>query len=212
MRNAFDRQLDQLHKELTKMGALCENAIAMATKALKNGDNSLALKAMDIEKEIDQKENDIEALCLRILLSQQPVASDLRQVSAALKMITDMERIGDQAEDIAEIISMNRLTQYADAINSGDMARTVIDMVTKCVESYVKQDIELAKEVIAQDDEADRLFVEAKNQLIQMIVENPDLGEVALDLLMISKYFERIGDHAENIAEWVIFSITGTHK
>ena len=212
MRNRFDEQLAQLKKELIEMGALCEEVIAKASEALTRGDVALAAKVAPLDGQIDRKERDIESLCLRLLLQQQPVARDLRKISAALKMITDMERIGDQAEDIAEIVTFlkGRTGQNDDLLR--EMARSTIKMVTESVDAFVKHDIMLAEKVVAYDDVVDNYFEQVKDELIARIAENPDDGEYALDLLMIAKYFERIGDHAVNIAEWVIFSVTGVHK
>ena len=213
MRKTFDEQLDLLSQELTHMGALCETAIASATEALKNRDVDLAKHAIAADQEIDQQEREIERLCLKLLLQQQPVARDLRQISSALKMITDMERIGDQAADISEIVtymSEENLIQELDRIDA--MARAASQMVTQSVDAYVKKDLELAKKVIADDDAVDRLFEEIKRELIHMIAGDPNCGEQALDFLMIAKYLERIGDHATNIAEWVVYAITGVHR
>ena len=212
MRSRFDEQLNVLNSEMIQMGALCEEAIALASKALTTGDLTLAKKVIPISSDIDHKERDIEARCLKLLLHQHPVAKDLRQISAALKMITDMERIGDQAEDIAEIITYLNGKTAEETVHIRDMASEAILMVTDSIEAYVKKNIELAKAVITYDDKVDEYFSRIKNSLINMIAENPQNGEYALDLLMIAKYFERIGDHATNIAEWVIFSITGEHK
>ena len=212
MRSHFDEQLALLNRELIEMGALCEEVIALASKALTDMDKKLADKVAPLDSEIDQKERTIESMCLKLLLQQQPVARDLRQISAALKMITDMERIGDQAEDIAEIIGfLDGHSPENDGILR-DMAVAVIQMVTESVDAYVKHDTALAQKVIADDDIVDDYFEQVKHKLISSIAENPDDGEYALDILMIAKYFERIGDHATNIAEWVIFSITGVHK
>ena len=212
MRNKFDQQLAQLNHEMIEMGALCEEVIALSSRALTEGNVTLAAKVAPLDSEIDHKEREIENLCLKLLLQQQPVARDLRQISAALKMITDMERIGDQAEDIAEIVGFLGGRQ---AENDGllkKMAEAVIQMVTESVDAYVKCDIILAKKVLAADDTVDDYFAQVKQSLIGKIAENPGNGEYALDLLMIAKYFERIGDHATNIAEWVIYSVTGVHK
>lgn len=210
MRNRFDRQLAQLNRELTEMGALCEEVIALASRALTEGDKTLAAKVAPVDAEIDEKERSIESLCLKLLLQQQPVARDLRQISAALKMITDMERIGDQAEDIAEIVSfLDGAAEHDDLLRQ--MAQAVIRMVTDSVDAYVKQDTNLAKGVIARDDQVDEYFSQVKKRLIGCIARDPENGESVLDLLMIAKYYERIGDHATNIAEWVIFSVTGAH-
>ena len=212
MRNRFGEQLERLHVEMIQMGALCEDAISAAAQALMKGDEDLARAAGEAEREIDQKEREVENLCLKLLLQQQPVARDLRQISAALKMITDMERIGDQADDISEIIIYlgGRTAEHDDLLRS--MARATIKMVTESVDAYVKHDTILAEKVIADDDTVDDYFEQVKRALIGKIAANPDDGEYALDLLMIAKYFERIGDHAVNIAEWVIFSITGVHN
>ncbi len=212
MRSRFDEQLNTLNTEMIEMGALCEESIALASKALTTGDVSLAERVSELSADIDQKERDIESRCMKLLLQQQPVARDLRQISAALKMITDMERIGDQAEDIAEIITYLEGRTAEETVHIRDMAAETISMVTDSVDAYVKNDIDLAMLVIAHDDKVDEYFDKVKSRLIKMIAETPENGEYALDLLMIAKYFERIGDHATNIAEWVIFSVTGEHK
>ena len=211
MRSRFDEQLALMKNELIQMGALCEEAISLAAKALTEGDKTLAEKVGPLDGEIDQMERDIESLCLKLLLQQQPVARDLRQISAALKIITDMERIGDQASDIAEIILAMLSEGYVpeDVGHIREMAQETIKMVTESVDSYGRQDSNLARTVIAHDDTIDRYFTQVRAVLIQKIAEAPTVGERALDLLMIDKYLERIGDHAVNIAEWVIFSITG---
>jgi phosphate transport system protein len=212
MRSRFDEQLALLNKELITMGAQCENAIALAVKALLTGDMTLAKKVKTIETEIDDSEKAIEATCMKLLLHQQPVARDLRQISAALKMITDMERIGDQAADIAEIVQLANIRADEDTAYVSDMARATIKMVTDSVDAYVSRDPELAQRVIDYDDVVDDLFNKIKQLLITSIEDKQINGEYAVDLLMIAKYFERIGDHAVNIAEWVLFSITGIHK
>ena len=212
MRSRFDEQLYELNREIIEMGAMCEEAIASAVKALTTGDVELAGRVKTNSGVIDQMERDIENRCMKLLLHQQPVARDLRLISAALKMITDMERIGDQAEDIAEIVTfLNGHTMEGMELIE-EMARETIEMVMCSVDAFVKKDVELAKKVIAQDDVVDDYFFRAKCGIINLIAENPTDGEFALDILMISKYFERIGDHATNIAEWVIYSVTGTHK
>ena len=211
MRNKFDEQLEQLHVQLIKMGSLCEEAISLSAKAIETGESALAQKVPPLEVEIDQLEREIESRCMRLLLQQQPVAKDLRQISAALKMITDMERIGDQAEDIAEIIAFLNGRSGAECGDIDKMAKAATKMVTNSIEAFVKRDVELAKEVIAQDDIVDDYFNRVKQDLIERISSDPSDGEFALDLLMIAKYFERIGDHATNIAEWVMFSVTGVH-
>jgi phosphate transport system protein len=213
MRSRFDEQLELLNKELLEMGALIEHAIESASKALINQDVNSAKKAIEFDREVDQKEKDIESLCLRLLLQQQPVARDLRQISAALKMITDMERIGDQAADISGIVIYLAGTPYIKKLEHlPQMADAAIRMVKGSIDAYVRKDLALAKEIIDMDNIIDNLFVIVKNELIERIHEKAENGEQAIDLLMVAKYFERIGDHAQNIAEWVEFSITGKHK
>ena len=212
MRSQFDKQLAQLHRELIEMGALCEQVIALSSQALTNRDTALAEKVAPLDREIDRKERDIENLCLRLLLQQQPVASDLRQISAALKMITDMERIGDQADDIAEILLCRAGRPLSAGDTLRDMARATIRMVSESVDAYVRQDVALAERVIASDDEVDEDFERIKRRLIDGISSGTEDGESVLDLVMIAKYYERIADHATNIAEWVEFSVTGVHK
>ena len=212
MRNRFDAQLFELNREIIEMGAMCEEAIEAAVKALSSGDITLAEKVKASGGAIDQMERDIEGRCMKLLLHQQPVARDLRLISAALKMITDMERIGDQAEDIAEIVTFltGHTMEGMELIE--EMARETIEMVTESVDAFVKKDVALAQKVIDQDDIVDDYFSKVKRGIITLIAENHTDGEFALDLLMIAKYFERIGDHATNIAEWVIYSVTGKHK
>ena len=212
MRNRFEEQLFELNKELIEMGAMCEEVIAFAAKALSVGDAASAEKIKENSSSIHRMERNIEGRCMKLLLHQQPVACDLRLISAAQKMITDMERIGDHAEDIAEIVTfLNGHTMDRMELIE-EMARETIGMVTASVDAFVKKDVDLANKVIARDDIVDDYFSEVKCGIITMIAENSAEGEVALDLLMIAKYFERIGDHATNIAEWVIYSVTGTHK
>lgn len=212
MRNKFDMQLDTMNDKLLEMGELCVKAIANAVTALENGDRELAHKIIREDEEIDQIEKDIERLCLKLLLQQQPVARDLRQISAALKMITDMERIGDQAGDIADIIlSADRIVTEDSAIIVR-MADAVSQMVRESIEAFVKKDLGLTRQVMKADDEVDHWFDEAKEKLIDFIRDNGESGEVAIDFIMTAKYLERIGDHATNIAEWVEFSITGVHE
>ena len=212
MRNRFDEQLFELNRELIEMGSMCEEVIASVAKALSTGDMVLARKVKESGASIDQMERDIEGRCMKLLLHQQPVARDLRQISAALKMITDMERIGDQAEDIAEIVTFLNGHTMEGVETIEDMARETIKMVTESVDAFVKKDVALAESVLDHDDVVDDYFDKMKCDIINLIAENPADGEFALDLLMISKYFERIGDHATNIAEWVIYSVTGIHK
>lgn len=211
MRSKFDEQLEQLNLELIKMGALCESAIAAAAKAIFDEDKALIEKTLNADEQIDRKERDIEDLCLKLLLRQQPVAADLRYISSALKMISDMERIGDQASDIAEITEMLGQSKPGGDVHLHDMAKATIHMVTESIESYVQKDEERAKAVIAYDDVVDDLFIKIRKELIEKIGADASSGEVCLDYLMIAKYFERIGDHAVNVAEWVIYSITGKH-
>ena len=212
MKNRFDEQLFELNREIIEMGAMCEEAIAAAVKALSTGDIPLAEKVRVNSGAIDQMERDIESRCMKLLLHQQPVARDLRLISAALKMITDMERIGDQAEDIAEIVTFLNGHTMEDLALIEEMARATIEMVTESVDAFVKKDVDLAQKVIRKDDIVDDYFSKAKCDIISLIAEKSTDGEFALDLLMIAKYFERIGDHATNIAEWVIYSVTGKHK
>lgn len=210
MRNRFDEQLELLNVELIRMGALCEDAISGACKVLL-GESDLTEMVYATDKEIDQKERDIENLCLKLLLQQQPVARDLRLISSALKMISDMERIGDQAADIVEIAAYMKKNKLESNIHIADMAAFTIRMVTESIDSFVKKDLEIARKVILSDDVVDRLFDRVKEELIGLIAMDKKNGEFCVDLLMIAKYFERIGDHATNIAEWVEFSIMGIH-
>ena len=212
MRSRVDEQLALLNKKMKEMGALCENVIALSAKALLDGDLEIAKKVAPIDQKIDQMEREIETICLRLLLHQHPVARDLRQISAALKMITDMERIGDQAEDIAEIIIELGNRDNREFYDIRAMAEATINMVTNSISAYVEQDLCLANAVVACDDIVDNYFTRIKSALVQMIREERADGEYEIDLLMIAKYFERIGDHAVNIAQWVAFSITGMHE
>ena len=212
MRNQFETQLAKLNQELIEMGALVERAIATSATALVNHDAEIARSVATFDNEVDQKEKDIESLCLKLLLQQQPVARDLRLISAALKMITDMERIGDQAEDIAELVILLEKQPYVkDLEHIPAMARATIKMVTDSIDAFVRRDIELARAVCDYDDVVDDLFQTIKYELIALIQSKAEHSEQAVDLLMVAKYFERIGDHAVNVAEWVIFSITGVH-
>ena len=213
MRNRFDNQLAEMNNELISMGALCENAIASAVKALLEGDIKLAAAAIRIDQEIDRKEREIESMCLKLLLQQQPVAKDLRRISAALKMITDMERIGDQTADIAEIVISSNTEESVDIKDIGRMASVVSKMVRDSVTSYVQKDLELARQVRLEDDKVDRLFDNSREEMVNYIAINKgQRGSRIVDLIMVTKYLERIGDHATNIAEWVEFSITGVHR
>ncbi|HIT31207.1 MAG TPA: phosphate signaling complex protein PhoU [Candidatus Scatomorpha stercoravium] len=212
MRIKFDEQLALLNHELIAMGALCEEAIATTARSVMDNDRSLAGRVRELEYQIDQKEREIETLCLKLLLQQQPVARDLRLISAALKMITDMERIGDQALDIADTAGFMGPLAAEDAGLLGDLARTVVGMVTDSVDAFVRQDRDFAVAVMHRDDEADALFDRIKKSIIDRLAQSRGEGEYALDLLMIAKYLERIGDHATNIAEWVEFAETGLYK
>ena len=213
MRNRFDRQLSTLNDELIEMGSMIEKSIETAIKALVNQDVDLARHAIEADEEIDRQERIIEDLCLKLLLQQQPVAKDLRLISSALKMITDMERIGDHASDISEITIALADQPYIKKLEHiQQMAKETMIMLVGSIEAFVDKDLEKASEVIKRDDVVDDLFDKVKKELIQMIHENADKGEQAADLLMVAKYMERIGDHATNISEWVIFSITGEHK
>jgi len=210
MRNRFDEQLEQLNVGLIKMGALCEESIACAVKALFDEKTSeMITKVNDNEEETDHMEHDIEALCMKLLLHQQPVAKDLRCVSSALKMISDMERIGDQSQDIAEIAGFVHSTELAGKVHISDMANEAISMVTMSVDSFVRKDVKLAKAAIEADDKVDARFLEVKRELIKLVRSDSGDAEYFMDLLMAAKYLERIADHATNIAEWVVYSITG---
>lgn len=212
MRERFAQQMEKLHVEMIEMGALCEQAISRAYQVLMEEDPKAAQELRKKDAAIDDKEREIESRCLKLLLQQQPVASDLRQVSAALKMITDMERIGDQASDIAEIVQTAHLKAPGSNIKIKEMAQLTQRMVSQSVDAYVKQDLIIARQVIRQDDLVDALFDEVKRELVQGLQEKTSTEEQSLDYLMIAKYYERIGDHATNIAEWVEFSVTGQHE
>lgn len=213
MRDNFDRLLSELNDQLIQMGTLIENAIANAVGSLTENNSEYVKNTAEIEKLVDQKEKDIEGLCLKILLQQHPVARDLRVVSSALKMITDMERIGDQAEDIAEIsVTMKNKKLGQDQINIPQMAKATTKMVTDSINAFVNKDVELALSVLKADDYVDDLFNIIRSEVTGLIRQNAEDGEDAIDIIMIAKYFERIGDHATNIAEWVYFSITGEHR
>lgn len=212
MRSRLDRELDLLNNELLEMASLVEKSIEDVTQALIYKDVELAKKVIEADKEIDNMENNIEARCLRLILQQHPVARDLRLISSILKMITDLERIGDQAQDIGEIIlTLSKQNFKEDLVYLPKMAEATIKMVKESIDAFVNSDIELANKVIEYDDVVDNLFVTIKDGLITLIRDDAVYGEQSIDLLMIAKYFERIGDHAQNIAEWVVFSITGEH-
>jgi len=210
MREKFDKQLSDLNDELIHMGSMMEKSIEMTIGALMGQDTEKAYKAIDYVENIECKEQEIENMCFQILMSQQPVAGDLRRVSAAMKMVYDMKRIGHQAGDIAEISIHLADEKYIKKLEHlPQMAKETIVMVINSIEAFVRNDVDLAYEVIRADDIVDELFLTVKRELIDLIHENSNNGEQATDFLMIAKYFERIGDHAVNIAEWVIFSITG---
>lgn len=212
MRSNFDRELDLLNNELIKMASLVEDRIKSAVKALINRDINLAKSIIQGDIEIDNLERDIESKCLKLILQQHPVAGDLRLISSILKMITDLERIGDHAQDISEISLLLSNQKYIKELTHiPQMAEATIYMVKKSIDAFVTHNMDLAYEVIEFDNKVDHLFDIIKDELIFSIRENIDNGEQAINFLMISKYFERIGDHAENIAEWVLFSITGNH-
>ncbi len=212
MRNRFDEQLFELNRELIEMGGMCEEAIASAVNALTEGNLELAEKVRKEGSAIDQMEREIENHCMKLLLHQQPVARDLRLISSALKMITDAERIGDQAEDIAEIVGHLNGRTMDSMIQIEEMAKATIDMVNGSIDAFVEKNLDMARKVIAKDDVVDDYFSKAKSDIISYVAKNPEDGEFALDILMVAKYLERIGDHAVNIAEWVIYCITGVHK
>ena len=212
MRMHFDQQLEELNLELIKMGALCERAIRRAADQLLNEKENEPQAVERIEDEINHKERDIENLCMKLLLQQQPVAKDLRMISSALKMISDMERIGDQAQDIADISRFVKVQEIAHKMNIGKMAEATIKMVTESIDSFVKKDLDSAAAVVKYDNVVDDLFLKVKTELPKLLQQDPQHAEYYIDLIMVAKYFERIGDHAENIAQWVEYSITGTHN
>ncbi len=212
MRTKFDEQLEQLHVELIKMGSLCEEAISLSAEILDGLSKREIEKVGSLEHEIDQMERDIETRCIRLLLQQQPVAKDLRAISAALKMISDLERIGDQAADIAELSPYVTDIASQSKTQIKEMAKAAVSMVTESVEAFVKSDLKLAEQVMQKDDEVDQYFIQIKEELLELIYQKEVDAKAILDLLMVAKYFERIGDHAVNVAEWVEYSITGTHR
>ena len=213
MRSKLDEQLNELNDALIEMGSIVKQAIANADKALIEQNVALAQEIMESDDEIDNKEKEIESLCLKLIIRQQPVAGDLRLVSAVLKIITDLERIGDHAKDISELTILLSGSQYIKKLEHiTQMAEATMKMVTDSIDAFVKKDLELAEQVIIYDDVVDHLFAMVKKDLIDLMKENPDNGDQAIDLIMIAKYYERIGDHATNVAEWIVFSLTGTHK
>ena len=209
MRKRFDQQLEELNVELIKMGSLCERAIRRAVELLQNPEDTRVSDVDRIEEEVNHKEREIETLCMKLLL---PVAKDLREISSALKMISDMERIGDQAQDIADMARFMQVKEIAHKIHIGEMAEATIKMVTESINSFVKKDLKAAAAVVKYDDVVDDLFLKIKTELPAMMEKDSKNAEYYIDLIMIAKYFERIGDHAENIAQWVEYSITGSHQ
>ena len=212
MRDKFQQQLQQLNEDLIEMGALCKEAVADAMTALLHSDKQARQKAFLTEYEIDNKEREIENLCMKLLLQQQPVARDLRNISAALKMISDMERIGDQASDIADITKFLENSELTQHVHIQQMAESAMSMLTESIDAFVRKDLLLARKVMKEDNMVDDLFNQIKLEVIQEIARNPDEGELCVDMMMIAKYFERIADHVVNIAEWVEYSVTGEHK
>ena len=213
MGNWFHDELDALNTHLLEMGSMIEYAIETGVQAMEQRNAELARTIVSYDREIDQKEREIESQCLKLLLRQHPVARDLRFISAALKMVTDMERVGDQAADISEIVSYIAQEGYIKQLEHiPKMAEKAVHMVKRAVDAFINRDLDLARAVIDMDDEVDGLFDVIKRELIELIHQNSDMDAQALDLLLIAKYFERIGDHAVNIAEWVEFAITGVHK
>lgn len=212
MRNRFDQQLMQLNEDLIELGALCKEAVADAMTALLDSDKQARQKAFLTEYEIDNKEREIEGLCMKLLLQQQPVARDLRTISAALKMISDMERIGDQASDIADIAKFLDGSDITHHVHLQQMAEAAMQMLNDSIDAFVKKDLLLARKVMKADDVVDDMFNQVKSELVQMISETREDGEIFIDVMMVAKYFERIADHVVNIAEWVEYSVTGVHK
>lgn len=212
MRMNFDRQLDHLNIELIKMGSLCEEAIGKIGIILTQNDMTLIEQVFELEEQTDRKHREIENLCMKLIMQQQPVAGDFRIISSTFKMISDLERIGDQASDIAEILGYIGGKTSAVSAVIADMARACIKMLTDSIDSFVKRDADTAKKVIDYDDVVDDLFTKAKIEITEMIRNEPENGELCIDLLMIAKYFERIGDHTTNIAEWVQYAVTGKYK
>ena len=212
MRKRYDEQLEMLHGEIIRMGEMIERAILDAVSALETHDVIRAKEIIASDEEIDQQEKLVEGLCMKLLLSQQPVAGDLRRVSSALKVITDMERIGDHATDISELTLMLSGEPGMGALDLRQMAAKTCEMLLGSLEAFVHQDVQKAHEVIAKDDEVDALFLRVKGDIIDALRSEPGGGEEAVDLLMAAKYFERIGDHATNIAEWAIYAVSGEHE
>lgn len=212
MRDRFMEQLTQLHQELTNMGMRCVEAISCAIRALTENERELIAEAEQIEREIDGLESAIESLCVKLLLQQQPVAKDLRAITSALKMISDLERIGDQAADIAELTRriIGRVNDSETHIKA--MAVEAVKMVSDSIQSFVEGDENAARAVIRQDDVVDQYFMDIRDELVDLLKRHPDDSSYYLDLMMVAKYLERIGDHAANVAEWVIYSVTGIRE
>ena len=212
MTTRFERQLEELHIQLITMGSLCEKVISLSAQAIQGSERDIIRDTFETDQKIDSKEREIEGICMRLLLHQQPVAGDLREISAALKMVSDMERIGDQAADIADLSQFIDKSAVGEPINIGKMAEKTVTMVTESVDAFVKNDLELCRKVINDDDYVDDAFNEIKEHLAEGIISKKIDAKTGLDILMAAKYFERIGDHAVNIAEWVEYSITGCHR
>jgi len=212
MRDLFQQQLQELNQELTEMAADCREIIRLAAMSLSEWDEELAAKAAHVGQRIDRRERTVETIATKLLLRQQPVARDLRQISSALKIITDLERIGDQAEDIVEIAPHLTRRPHQRFPRIREMASAAMSMVAGAAEAYVQQDVALAQAVLDHDDIVDDYFARVRAGIIDIIAKNPEDGDFALDLLMVAKYFERIGDHCTNVAEWVIYSVTGAYK
>ena len=208
MRNRFDNELDLLNQNLIKMGTLCEHAISLAMQCFEDDESVTVEEVKNVEIKIDEFEHEIESQCLRLFLHEQPVARDLRVISSILKMITDLERIGDQSVDIADLSKYTKTTNPHIKV----MAQETIKMLTNAIDSFVKRDLELANKTISQDDRVDDLFLQVRCDIINILKSESEHEEQALDTLMIAKYLERIADHAVNVSEWVVFSITGLHK
>ncbi len=210
VRSRFMAQMEQLNTELIVMGTLCENALEKVANALDNPTDEVSRDIIILSKKTEEKERELENICINLLLKQQPVASDLRQISSALKIVTDMRRIGEVAGNIAEILSQDTIRMDYDTSILKQMAAVTKKMVSNTLDAFVKNDIRTAQQVERDDDQVDELFAQAKRELIQIIRNSQDSGEQAIDYLMIAKYFEKVGDHAVNISQWVLFMITGT--
>lgn len=208
MRSKFDEQLNILNQKLIQMGQAIEKNIQEAIDALINQNVEKAKLIMTVDDEIDEMQREIENICFGLMIQQQPVAKDLRMITAAMKMVTDMERIGDHAVDISEMIEFLSERKQLDNVQTlKDMASEAVVMLIDSINAFTEKNVELAKDVIDHDDVVDALFVSVKTELIKLIAENPEVGEAGLDMLMIAKYLERVGDHATNIAEWVLYSL-----